>query len=74
MPGAWAHRRRKGLPSLGCFLLMLWLIIHMRVPGTSPRQDTPSAAVHSDDREAHALSIFNVPGVPIRLQLIDEDI
>lgn len=46
----------------------------MRVPGTSPSQDTPSAAVHSDDREAHALSIFNVPGVPIRLQLIDEDI
>ena len=42
--------------------------------GTSPRQDAPSAAVHSDDREANALSIFNVPGVPIRLQLIDEDI
>ena len=28
IPGAWAHRRHIGLPSLGCFLLMLWLIIH----------------------------------------------
>ena len=48
--------------------------IHKPVPGMSPRQGGPSAAVPSEEKGFSALSVFNVPDLLNMLQLIDEHI
>ena len=49
-------------------------VIHKPVPGMSPRQGGPSAAVPSEEKGFSALSVFNVPDLLNMLQLIDEHI
>ena len=63
-----------GIPESDVTERVTFTFIHKPVPGTSPRQDGPSAAVPSEGKRVSALSLFNVPDLPNMLQLIDEHI